>query len=156
MVLLFTRRDNMKFTWTNYKKAESAITIGSFLNVNLPMLGIEELTAKVDTGAFNGALHATNMREVKDKNDVTHLRFSPLGSKEHTIQLDTYHRRRVKSSNGVTAMRYAIDTEVEILGRIYPITLTLTNRSAMKYEMLIGRKFLRLHGFLVDVNSRNQ
>lgn len=146
----------MKFTWTNYKQAESAITIGSFLNVNLPLLGIEELTAKVDTGAFNGALHATNMREVKDKNDVTHLRFSPLGSQDHTIQLDTYHRRRVKSSNGITAMRYAIDTEIEILGRVYPITLTLTNRSAMKYEMLIGRKFLRLHGFLVDVNSRNQ
>lgn len=145
----------MKFTWTSFLKAESAKTIGTFLNVNLPLLGIEEVTSKIDTGAFNGALHATNMREVKDKNDNTFLRFSPLGSKDHTVELDTYHRRRVKSSNGITAMRYAIDTEVEILGQVYPITLTLTNRSAMKYEMLIGRKFLRLHGFLVDVNSRN-
>lgn len=145
----------MKFTWTAFLKAESAKTIGSFLDVGLPLLGIEGVPAKVDTGAFSGALHASRIREVKDKDDVTHLRFNPLGSSDHTIEIDTYHRRRVRSSNGITSMRYAIDTEVEIMGVAYPITLTLTNRSAMKYQMLIGRKFLRLHGFLVDVNSRN-
>jgi len=81
------------------------------------------------------------------------LRFCPLGSADHTIEIDSYHKRRVKSSNGVASTRYAIDTEVTILGRNYPITLTLTNRSFMKYQMLIGRNFLRLHGFLVDVTS---
>lgn len=145
----------MKFTWTSFKKAESAKTIGTFLDVGLPLLGIEGVPAKVDTGAFSGALHASRIREVKDKNDVSHLRFCPLGSPDHTIEIDSYHKRRVKSSNGITSMRYAIDTEVTILGETYPIILTLTNRSSMKYQMLIGRKFLRLHGFLVDVNSRN-
>ena len=145
----------MKFTWTSFLKAESAKTIGSFLDVGLPLLGIEGVTAKVDTGAFNGALHASKIREITDKNDVTHLRFSPLGSSDHTIEIDSYHKRRVRSSNGITSIRYAIDTEVSIMGESYPITVTLTNRSAMKYQMLIGRKFLRLHGFLVDVNSRN-
>jgi hypothetical protein len=38
------------------------------------------------------------------------------------------------------------------MGQAYPITLTLTDRAAMKYQLFIGRKFLRLHGFLVDVN----
>lgn len=146
----------MKFTWTSFKKAEAAKTVGSLLRLDLPLLGIEALTAKVDTGAFSGALHASRMREVTDKQGTKHLRFSPLGSAGHTIEIDAYHKRRVKSSNGLMAIRYAIDTEVSILGEIYPITLTLTNRASMKYQMLIGRNFLRLHGFLVDVNRKSK
>lgn len=146
----------MKFTWTSFKKAQTVRTVGSSLQIDLPLLGIEGLKAKVDTGAFNGSLHASRVREVADKKGVTRLRFSPLGSPGHTIEVDTYHKRRVKSSNGLTDSRYAIDTEVGIRGHVYPITLTLTNRSAMRYPMLIGRNFLRLHGFLVDVNHSSK
>ena len=146
----------MKFTWTTFKKAQSAKTIGRVLQLDLPLLGIESLAAKVDTGAFNGALHAGKVREVADKQGNVRLRFSPLGSSGHTIEVDNYHKRRVKSSNGVTANRYAIDTEVTIMEHTYPITLTLTNRAPMKYQMLIGRKFLRLHGFLVDVTRQSK
>lgn len=142
----------MKFTWTSFKKAKAARTVGSSLEIDLPLLGIEGLKAKVDTGAFNGSLHASRIREITDKKGVKHLRFCPLGSSGHTIEIDTYHKRRVKSSNGLADVRYAIDTEVAFLDHDYPITLTLTNRSSMKYPMLIGRNFLRLHGFLVDVN----
>lgn len=145
----------MNFTWNSFLRADTAKTIGSFLDVNLPLLGIEAVTAKVDTGAYNGSLHASNIREVRDSDDNMLLRFNPMGSPDHVIEVAQYHRRRVKSSNGIAAMRYAIDTEITIMGQTYPITLTLTNRSAMRYQMLIGRKFLRLHGFLVDVNNRN-
>jgi hypothetical protein len=146
----------MKFTWNSFKKAEAAKTVGSVLPLDLPLLGIEGVRAKVDTGAFSGALHADSIREVRDKQGNTHLRFSPLASHDHTIEIDSYHKRRVKSSNGLVSIRYAIDTEVEILGQRYPITLTLADRSAMKYSMLIGRNFLRLHGFLVDLNRNNR
>lgn len=146
----------MKFTWTSFKKVEAAKTVGSVLQADLPLLGIEGLPAKIDTGAFSGALHASQIREVADKQGRKHLRFSPLGSTDHTIEIDSYHKRRVKSSNGLVSSRYAIDTEVAILGETYPITLTLTDRQAMKYQMLIGRNFLRLHGFLVDVNRRSR
>jgi len=144
----------MRFTWTSFKKADTVKTIGTKLAVNLPLLGIEDVVAKVDTGAFSGALHATQVRETVNGDGKRHLRFSPLGSHDHTIEVDNYHRRRVKSSNGMASVRYAIDTEIEILGQLYPITLTLSNRVQMRHQMLIGRRFLRLHGFLVDVNKR--
>lgn len=143
----------MKLAWTPFKKAK-ATTVGPVLKVGLPLLGIERLAAKVDTGAFNGALHASRIREVY-KQGGRSLRFSPLGN-SHTVKTSNYHKRRVKSSNGLASTRYAIDTEVEILGQTYPITLTLTNRVFMRRQMLIGRKFLRLHGFLVDVNHRSK
>jgi hypothetical protein len=144
----------MKLAWTPFKKAK-AKTVGPVLKVGLPLLGIERLVAKVDTGAFNGALHASRIREVNNKQGSKSLRFSPLDN-GHTVETGNYHKRRVKSSNGLASTRYAIDTEVEILDRTYPITLTLTNRVFMKRQMLIGRKFLRLHGFLVDVNNRSK
>ncbi len=137
-------------------RAETVKTVGSVLQTDLPLLGIEGLPAKVDTGAFSGALHATRMREVTDKQGKKYLRFQPMGSKDHTIEVDAYHKRKVKSSNGLVSTRYAIDTEVDILGQRYAITLTLTNRSSMKYQMLIGRNFLRLHGFLVDVKKQGK
>src|SRR5436190_19598731 len=101
----------MKFTWTSFKKAKAARTIGSFIVVDLPLLGIEGLSSKVDTGAFSGALHATNIREVKSSDGINKLRFSPIGSAKHTIEMEHFHKRKVKSSNGAAPWRYAIDTE---------------------------------------------
>jgi hypothetical protein len=145
----------MKLIWTPFKKAETPKTIGRLLKVQLPLLGIQKLRAKVDTGAFSGALHATNIREITDEQGVKQLSFALLGDANRTVQTESYHKRRVKSSNGQAASRYAIDTEIEIFGQRYPITLTLANRSVMKYQMLIGN-FLRRHGFLVDVNWNNR
>ena len=146
----------MKFTWSQFKVVATPKTVGRLVQLDLPLLGIEGVIAKVDTGAFSGALHATKIREVKDSMGNRRLRFSPLGSNEHTIEVAKYHRRKVKSSNGIETKRYAIDTEVAIQGQSYPITITLTDRSPMKNQMLIGRNFLRIHGFLVDVSQDNR
>lgn len=143
----------MKFNWNSFKRADAAKTIGHRLKINLPLLGIESVIAKVDTGAFSGALHATHAEEFKDKNDNVMLRFRPLGSTEHLIEMQTYHKRRVKSSNGAVTTRFAIDTEVQVFNQTYPITLTLADRSNMKHPMLIGRNFLRIHGFLIDLSD---
>ena len=145
----------MKFTWSQFRKVSVPKTVGRLLPIDLPLLGIESVIAKVDTGAFSGALHATNIRELKDKLGNQRLRFCPLGSVDHTVEIATYHSRNVKSSNGIMTKRYAIDTEVVIQGQNYPITITLTDRSPMKHQMLIGRNFLRIHGFLVDVSQHN-
>ncbi len=146
----------MKLIWTPFKKAKAPKTIGRLLKIQLPLLAVGTLQAKVDTGAFSGALHATDIREITDKRGLKQLSFAPLGDTSRVVQTGNYHERRVKSSNGLTASRYAIDTEVNILGQNYPITLTLANRSGMRYQMLIGRNFLRRHGFVVDVNWNNR
>lgn len=155
---------NIKFIWKPFKKqtkqrikkAGNNKMVGSLMRLDLPLLNIEHLKAKVDTGAFSGALHATQMREITDKKGAKRLRFYALGKRGHKIETDNYHTRKVKSSSGHLSIRYAIDTQVTILGETYPITLTLTDRKGMRYEMLIGRKFLRLHGFLVDVTQRSK
>jgi len=140
--------------WIKLKKTKSPKTVGMLLQVNLPLLGVKGLSAKVDTGAFSGSLHATGIKEVSDDSGKQ-LHFIPHGKKT-VVSVDSFHSRHIKSSNGQVSTRYAFDTEVEILGENYPITVTLSNRSSMKHPMLIGRKFLRTHGFLVDVSINNQ
>ena len=144
----------MTINWSKLSKTLKPKTIGMLEEVSLPMFGVDDITAKVDTGAYSGSLHATSIKElVKDKSKV--LSFKPHG-KTTAVTVNKFHSRRVKSSSGHISTRYAIDTEVVIRGKKYPITITLSDRSSMKYPMLIGRKFLRTHGFLVDVTINNK
>jgi ribosomal protein S6--L-glutamate ligase len=61
-------------------------------------------------------------------------------------------QRLVTSSNGESERRYVISTDLEIGPRLWTIEITLTNRAAMSYRMLIGRQALQ-PGMLVDPKS---
>ena len=139
----------MKFNWPIFNRNKSFFTLGRRIEVELPDLGLQNVTAKIDTGAYNGALHAAEIEEVKEG-----LRFIPHGGKP--VVLDAYHKRKVKSSNGALSTRFAIETTLGFNGSTYPITLTLTDRSSMRHPMLIGRNFLRSHNFLIDVSQDKQ
>lgn len=145
----------MNIDWFRLPKQRSHHTVGRVLSVGLPELGIDMLTAKVDTGAFSGSLHATKIHEI-GTGKHKQLQFVPLGGTNKPVVVDTYHRRSVKSSNGQVSQRYAFQTSILIMGQSYPIVISLTDRSSMKFQMLIGRKFLQTHGFLVDVSLINQ
>ncbi len=144
----------MNINWLRTKRTNDSKTVGTLLHVGLPLLNVDNIIAKVDTGAFSGSMHADNIKEVKSATG-NQLQFVPHG-KNAVISVDNFHHRRVKSSSGHISDRYAIDTDIVILGKTYPITITLSNRSSMKYPMLIGRNFLQTHGFLVDVSINNE
>jgi hypothetical protein len=151
-----TKSIRMMFNWPLRlnNSLSGAPTVGPMLDVSLPQLGIDRITAKVDTGAFSGSLHAQDIQESKE-DGKRQLRFRPYGSVHGVVTVDKYHRRTVKSSNGQRSDRFAFNTAVVVEGKTYPITITLSDRSAMKYQMLIGRNFLETHGFIVDVSKNN-
>ena len=60
--------------------------------------------------------------------------------------------RSVKSSSGQKTRRPVILTEIEILGHRWPIELTLADRDAMGFRMLLGREAVRGR-FLVDAGK---
>ena len=129
--------------------------IGSFEPVTFPDFNGYEVIAKIDTGAYTGALHCTTIRE-EETPDGPMLHFSPFDHPEVEISLAEFAVNHVKSSNGKTETRYFIDTNIAIAGETYPIVLSLADRSEMKWPVLIGRKFLRKHNYLVDVNRTNK
>lgn len=129
--------------------------IGAFERVSFPEFKIENVTAKIDTGAYTGALHCTKIQEVETDHGIV-LQFSPFDHPEIVQSTENYMIRHVKSSNGGRQKRYFIDTEIEIEGKVFPILLSLADRSEMKWPVLIGRRFLRTHGLVVDVTRINK
>jgi hypothetical protein len=129
--------------------------IGSFEQVSFPEFeAIGSTKAKIDTGAYTGALHCTKIRE-ENTSEGSVLHFSPFDHPEIEVTVDDFLVRHVRSSNGDSASRYFIKTKITLQGQTYPILLSLADRSEMKWPVLIGRRFLRTNNFLVDVSKVN-
>jgi hypothetical protein len=127
-------------------------TLSIFEKVDFPQYGIKSIIAKIDSGADTGALHCTKITEEKTK-DGPILHFSPFDYPELKISTSDFYMDDVKSSNGSSERRYFISTFILVQGETYQISISLADRSKMTYPMLIGRRFLSNHNFLVDVNK---
>ena len=132
-------------------------TIGRIEEVSLIDLGFNNLDSKIDSGASTSALHAQNIRRIKegDKSFVVFrlLDKSHPSYEDNDIKLPLYKIKRVKSSNGFTQKRYSIQTRMKLGKKIYRIEFTLTDRKDMKYPILLGTKFLK-KTFLIDVSKK--
>lgn len=119
----------------------------------LPDLGVPRVKAKIDTGARSSSLHAFDVEMLK-RQGQTFVRFKihPRQRNDSYIietEAEVLEVRSVRSSNGEVADRPVIVTHVELMGERWPIELTLANRDAMGFRMLLGREALRRR-FLVD------
>jgi hypothetical protein len=123
--------------------------IGAFEKVSFPDFGLFDVVAKIDTGATSGSLHATRIKEVELPTGEKALSFVPYGKKKR-IMVNSFALKEVRSSNGVSSLRYFVPTTIEIEGVQYPIEVSLADRTLMKKAVLVGRQFLRSHGFVVD------
>jgi hypothetical protein len=128
--------------------------IGAFETVAFPEFATSHVTAKIDTGAYTGALHCSSIVE-RDVEGGKVLAFEPLGSQK-IVQKDDFVVKYVRSSNGKRQKRYFIATHIIINEKKYDITLSLANRSEMKWPVLIGRRFLQKNNFLVDPAHSNR
>ena len=113
----------------------------------LQELGIPAIKAKADSGARTSALHAHNIRITKRAGESwVHFDVYPLQNSKDTIvhcKAKLVSERAVKSSSGHKEMRPVIETNVRIGSVTERIEITLTNRDAMGYRMLLGREAMR-------------
>lgn len=121
--------------------------------IGLPDLGIETIKAKVDTGASTSALHAVDIRP-HDIDGRQHVAFviHPVQRRQRPAVecvMPVHDHRAVVSSSGHREERYVIRTYATLGGFRWPIEVTLTDRDAMGFRMLLGREALRRR-FLVD------
>lgn len=131
--------------------------LGCLERASFEALGVYDAWAKIDTGAFSGALHATDIRVVRRgplRQRV--LKFVPLGLPELATETTVFNSTYVRSATGHRVRRHVIDTEVMIGGATYPIQIGLSDRSDMKRPVLIGRRFLRENNLTVDVRINQE
>ncbi len=121
--------------------------------VSILDLELFDLDAKVDTGADSNSLHCDDIY-IDDENFVHFKLLDEIHPAYHgkKIKLPLYKLKKVKSSNGTVQQRASIQVTISFFGKKYKSVISLTDRSDMKYPMLIGRKFLAKR-FLVDVSQ---
>ncbi|HRH71002.1 MAG: ATP-dependent zinc protease [Flavobacteriales bacterium] len=130
------------------------VTVGWLEHISLPGLGISRVEAKIDTGAYTSALHYQHLR-IRTEDGIKRLVVTfQMGGQRKTKAFRSFRRVAVKSSNGETSRRYMISTQVQLDGHVARTQFTLFDRSDMKYQVLLGRKFLRGR-FLVDAGRKN-
>jgi len=135
----------------------ATLTIGSFECVTLPALQMDDVVAKIDTGAYSGAVHCSNIKVIRRKSDgVKVLRITPSNNHHHVIDLEKYTVTYVRSSTGHRVKRYLIETDIIIRNKRYTVNIGLSDRSDMQREVLIGRRFLRQHNILVNVRINQE
>ncbi|SHJ28940.1 Uncharacterized conserved protein [Rubritalea squalenifaciens DSM 18772] len=123
--------------------------IGRSEKVWFPNWGIENVNARIDTGAMTSSLHAEHI-EVFQKEGEEWIRFWFDGHEGEQVEAKVVKDTQVKSSNGEAMHRYFVTTTIEFAdGAEQEVLLSLANRSAMKHPVLIGRRLLS-GKFLVD------
>ncbi len=126
--------------------------------IDLPDLGLSDIEAKIDTGAYGCALHCHKMEVIqKDGEDV--LSFEVLDPHHPEFEGTTFYSKKfnekiVKNSGGQSENRFTIQSQLVIFNESYDVEFSLTDRKNMKYPVLIGRKFLA-GKFIVDVKQKD-
>lgn len=129
--------------------------IGRYDRVDLPELGLYNIHAKVDTGAYSCCLHCQNAEIVDGKLefvllDEEHPEFTGI-----KFFFNDFAERYIKNSFGEVEKRFVITTSIKIFDEEITTTFSLSNRGSLKFPVLLGRKILR-DRFLVDVKKINQ
>lgn len=122
--------------------------------LDLPDLGLTRIKAKVDTGARTSTLHALDIEHFReDGRERVRFLVHPqhrADELEVICTADVVDRRGVRSSIGHRQHRVVIETTLALSAElVWPIEVTLTSRSDMRFRMLLGRTALRGH-MLVD------
>lgn len=127
-------------------------TIGRFDKADFPALHLEDISVKIDTGAYTSSIHCDNIVEEKDVLKCTFL------DEEHPLyngreyEFSDFDVVFVKSSNGIVQKRYQIQTTITLFEKTYKISLSLSARQEMRFPVLLGRKFLTKK-FIVDTEQ---
>ena len=116
--------------------------------LSLPELGVENIKAKVDTGARTSALHAFYVKPF-DREGQEWVRFGIHPFQKNTdlivdCEAPVKDRRVVTDSGGHKEYRYVIETRITLGATSWLSEITLTDRETMKFRMLLGRT--ALHG----------
>jgi hypothetical protein len=142
-------QDSIANFQTRNKKGKDQGVVGRFEAVYiLDGLGkdLSKVISKVDTGADSSSIHASDIEIIGDA-----LRCRIAGQE---MSFSDFFDKKIKSSNGLLQHRYMVKLPIRIGKVLYEMKVTLSDRSSMNYNMLIGRRFLKSYGLRVDVGRR--
>jgi hypothetical protein len=138
-------------------KKRNLTIIGRLESIDFPEWDLFDIDAKIDTGAYTSSLHCHHIKSY-EKDGEEFVRFNLLDPSHETyndklFELPIHRKKVVKSSNGSTEERFVVKTRIKLFNKPLTAELSLTDRSEMRYPVLVGRKLINGR-FLVDVSQK--
>lgn len=148
----------MKLSYVSTHTHHMKTIVGRHDKADFPELMLKNLSVKIDTGAYTSSIHCHDIQEIGEEGEayIEFYLLDPSHPKyvDKKFKTTQYERKVIKSSFGALEERYIITTVVAMFGEEHPIELSLSERSNMKYPVLLGRKFLNKK-FVVDTSEKN-
>lgn len=120
------------------------IIVGSAEWCALPEMNIPAIKARIDSGAKTSSLHAVNIHPFKREGaEWVSFEVHPLQNNRKIVlrhEAPVVDIREVKNTSGISEKRYTIRERMVLGENEWEIDITLANRDAMGYRMLLGRE----------------
>ena len=113
---------------------------------------IPDIPAKVDTGAYRSAVHASDIHLEDDGKTLVFTLLgghSVCGQMATEVRTSSFEKVWITNSFGHGEERYEVKLRVKLGPKIFQATFSLADRSKKIYPILLGRKMLN-NRFLVD------
>lgn len=124
------------------------LLIGRKEIADLPGFGLKQKVVKIDSGAYTSSIDVISVHEEAGQL-VVHFETGA-----EPMHFDRWETKVVRSSNGIAENRYLIKGEIILGGKSYKTKFTLSDRSGMRYPILLGRKLLNKY-FIIDTSKIN-
>jgi hypothetical protein len=128
--------------------------LGRSDRVDLPQLGVFDIHAKVDTGAYTSSLHCKEAGVIDGVLEFILLDDEHPEFTGSIFRFPEYEIRAIRNSFGEVERRFVIVTTMTIFDEVITTEFSLCNRGSLKFPVLIGRKILHTR-FLIDVEQKN-
>lgn len=139
-------------------EAKTKLLIGRKEKIDLPTLGLKNLEAKVDTGAYTSSLHCHHISlELQGKKEWLCFNLLDPSHKQYELKqfrVAEFKQKIIKNSFGESERRFVVKIPILVHGLLSIAEFSLSDRSSMKCPVLLGRKLLK-KGFVVDVTKYN-
>lgn len=135
------------------------LIIGRKDKIDLPDFGLENVSVKIDSGAYSCSIHCEFIEEIQEENGkILKVVFLDETLPKYSGELHDfaeYYKKNVKSSTGEKQERFFIKAKIILFGKEFITDFSLTKRNGLKNPILLGRKILN-DNFLIDTKKVNQ
>lgn len=129
--------------------------------VDFPDFGLRHVEAKIDTGAYTSVIHCAHQHvEIDAATGLSILRVRLLDERHprhngRELVFKEFEEREIRNSFGQVQRRYVIRTQLALFHQPFETEFSLSDRSDLRFPVLIGRALLQAGHFIVDVARRN-
>jgi hypothetical protein len=126
--------------------------------VSFPQFDLINVPVKIDSGAYSSSMHCHTIELVNvDGKEVLEVIFLDPKIEGYTgkkFRFESFRRKAVKSSNGISEVRFFVFGTVRLFNETVETLFSLTERTGLRNPILLGRRLLNKR-FLIDSSKTN-